>query len=242
LEVLDDLISSLAQDSKALQAVVEEVYACAMWTAVRTIDWGLASSLRGNRSGHGRVREVGHLRGKRALELAEYAKSDYLLEASIGLATINSLISTPKDQLVSCNAFDILSEMGRGKKIAVVGRFPGTQQLASVAENLWVIEKRPRPGDLPSEFATEILPQADIIGLTATSLINHTFEELMSLCRGKFVVLVGPSSPLSPILFDYGVSVISGIRVIEPDRMLACVTEGATFKDIAGLKMVSLMK
>jgi hypothetical protein len=64
----------------------------------------------------------------------------------------------------------------------------------------------------------------------------------MKLCQGKFVVMVGPTSPLSPVLFDYGVDVISGIKVVEPKRMLACITEGAMFKQIEGLKYLSMKK
>ncbi len=93
-----------------------------------------------------------------------------------------------------------------------------------------------------AEAAEDILPRADVVGLTGTSLINHTFPRLMELCRGKFVVMVGPTSPLSPVLFDYGVDVISGIKVAQPETMVACITEGAMFKQIEGLKYLSMKK
>ena len=86
MKILDDLISSLNDDS-----VVREVYACVLWTAVVSKNCGLASTFREEHPLHGRVRGVGNLRGMSALELAEYAKSDNLLEASIGMTTINSL-------------------------------------------------------------------------------------------------------------------------------------------------------
>jgi len=237
VKVLDDLIVSLDKDS-----LVSEVYVCALWTGVMTRHWGLASSFREEHRHHGRVRDVGRLRGKHALELAEYAKSDNLLEASIGMATINSLIDIDEARCVAENAFDILAQKGRGKNIAVVGHFPWTPMLKDIAKKLWVIEQRPREDDLPAEAAEDILPQADVVGLTGTSLINHTFPRLMKLCQSKFVVMVGPTSPLSPVLFDYGVDVISGIKVVEPKRMLACITEGAMFKQIEGLKYLSMKK
>ena len=237
MKVLDDLIASLDKDS-----IVREVYACALWIGVMTRHWGLASSFHEEHPHHGRVRDVGKLRGKPALELAEYAKSDHLLEASIGIATINSLIDIDETRCLAENAFDILAQKGRGKNIAVVGHFPWTPTLKDIAKKLWVIEQRPRGEDLPAEAAEDILPQADVVGLTGTSLINHTFPRLMKLCQGKFVVLVGPTSPLSPVLFDYGVDVISGIKVVEPERMLACITEGAMFKQIEGLKYLSMKK
>jgi hypothetical protein len=235
MKVIDDLISSLDKDS-----MVQEVYSCVLWTAVLTRHWGLASSFRQEHPCHSKIRGVGEMRGKSAIELAEYAKSDNLLEASIGMATINSLIDIDGNICSSDNAGDILAEKGRDKNIAVVGHFPFTKQLKGAAKKLWVIEQQPSGEDLPAEAAEDILPQADVIGLTGTSLINHTFEDLMSLCKDKFVVMVGPTSPLSPVLFDYGVDVISGIKVIQPERMLACITEGAMFRQIEGLQYLSM--
>lgn len=237
MKVLDDLISSLDKAS-----TVQEVYSCVLWTAVKTRYWGLASSFHQEHPHHGRVRDVGKMRGKPALELAEYAKSGNLMEVSIGMAAINSLLEVDETKCSNNNAGDILAEKGRGKNIAVVGHFPFTEQLRKVARKLWIIEQHPSGEDLPAEAAENILPQADVIGLTGTSLINHTFEDLISLCKNKFLVMVGPTSPLSPVLFDYGVDVISGIRVVQPERMLACITEGAMFKQIEGLKYLSMKK
>ncbi len=237
MKVIDDLISSLDKDG-----VVQEVYSCVLWTAVMTRHWGLASSFRQEHPCHGRIRGVGEMRGKPAIELAEYALSDNLLEASIGMATINSLVDVDEAKCSDVNAGDILAEKGRGKNIVVVGHFPFTEKLKKVAKKLWILEQKPRDEDLPAEAAEDILPRADVIGLTGTSLINHTFEDLMSLCKNKFVVMVGPTSPLSPVLFDYGVDVISGIRVVRPERMLACITEGAMFRQIEGLQYLSMKK
>jgi uncharacterized protein (DUF4213/DUF364 family) len=242
MKIIDDLISSLSEESSVRDSVVSEVYACALWTAVNSRGWGLASSFRQEHPHHGRVRDVGHLRGKPALELAQYANSDNLLEASIGMATINSLIDIDEARCSSDNAGDILSQKGSGKNIAVVGHFPFTDKLKKAARNLWVIEQQPSGEDLPAAAAEDILPRADVVGLTGTSLINHTFPALMELCRGKFVVMVGPTSPLSPVMFDYGVDVISGIKVVQPRRMVACITEGAMFKQIEGLKYLSMKK
>jgi len=72
-----------------------------------------------------------------------------------------------------------------------------------VAGRLWVLERRPVEGDLPAEMAAEVLPQADVAAITGTSLINHTFEGLMKLCRpDALVIVLGPTAPLSPVLFD----------------------------------------
>jgi uncharacterized protein (DUF4213/DUF364 family) len=237
MKVIRDLISSLDTNF-----IVQEVYACVLWTAVMTHHWGLASSFRPEHPCHGRIRSVGKMRGKPSTELAEYALSDNQLEASIGMATINSLLDIDEAKCSNINAADILAEKGRGKSIAVVGHFPFTERLKKVAKMLWILELKPRGEDLPAEAAEDILPQVDVVGLTGTSLINHTFEDLMKLCKDKFVVMVGPTSPLSPVLFDYGVDVISSVKVIQPKRMLNCISEGAMFKQIEGLKYLSMRK
>jgi uncharacterized protein (DUF4213/DUF364 family) len=237
MKVIHDLISSLDTNF-----TVHEVYACVLWTAVMTHHWGLASSFRQEHPCHGRIRSVGQMRGKPSIELAEFARSDNLLEASIGIATINSLIDIDEAKCSNINAADILIEKGRDQNVAIVGHFPFTERLKKVAKKLWILELKPREEDLPAEAAKDILPKVDVVGLTGTSLINHTFENIMKLCKDKFVVMVGPTSPLSPILFDYGVDVISGIKVIQPKRMLACISEGAMFKQIEGLKYLSMRK
>ncbi len=237
MKIIDDLISSLKKDS-----IVHEVYSCAFFTAVLSRNCGLASTFKEEHPHHLVVRGVGNLRGKSALDLAQCANSDNLLEASIGMATVNSLIDINEAKCTTQNAFDILAEKGRDKKIVIVGHFPWIPKLRELASKLWVIEQRLQLGDSPEEAAEEILPQADVVGITATSLINHTLEKLLDLSKGKFIVMIGPTSPLSPVLFDYEVDAIGGVKVIEPDKTIQTITEGAIYPQIAGLRKLCLMK
>jgi uncharacterized protein (DUF4213/DUF364 family) len=235
VNIIDDLISSLSGDS-----LVREVYTCVFWTAVVSKHCGLSSTFRDEHPHHGMVRGVGSLRNRSALELAEYAKSDNLLEASIGMATINSLIDIDETKCDAENALDVLIEKGEGKDIAVVGHFPWIPKLRQVARKLWVLEQRPQAGDLPAEAAEDILPKADVVAITGTSLINHTAEKLLDLAKGSFVVMVGPTSPLSPVLFDWGVDVVSGTKVVEPEKMLRSISEGAIFPQVQGVKLMNM--
>ena len=237
MKILDDLISSLKED-----AVVREIHACVLWTAVVSRRCGLASTFRDEHPTHGRVRDAGSLRGKSALELTQYAKSDNLLEATIGMATINSLVDIDESKYVTENALDALIREGSGKNIAIVGHFPWIPQLREVAKKLWVIEQRPREDDLPAEAADEILPQADVVGITGTAFINHTAEKLLNLSQTSFVVMIGPTSPLSPILFDYGVDVIAGAKVVDTEKAILCLSEGAMFRQIQGVELVNMKR
>ena len=82
--------------------------------------------------------------------------------------------------------------------------------------------------------AARLLPKADVVSLTGTAFINHTIEELLSLCRDSYVVLTGPTSPLSPVLFDFGIQAICGTRVADADEVIRFVSQAASFKQIHG--------
>ena len=222
--------------------MVHEVHTCVFWTAVLSKHCGLASTFHEPHPYHKPVRNAGRLTGLSALELVQYAKSDNVLEASIGMAAINSLIDIDENRCVKENALDVLARKGRGKNIAIVGRFPWTPKLRMIARTLWVIEQRPQEGELPSEATEEVLPQADVVGLTGTSFINHTVDRLLALSKNSFVVMVGPTTPLLPVLFDYGVDILAGTKVVEPDKTIHSISQGAIFSQVEGVRLVTMAK
>ena len=67
-----------------------------------------------------------------------------------------------------------------------------------------------------------------MVAITGTSLHNDTFDGLIALCRpDAFVLLLGPTTPLSPLLFDYGVDLVAGTRVVDPAAALTTAGQGA---------------
>jgi uncharacterized protein (DUF4213/DUF364 family) len=239
LRVLDDLLSSL----RGNDFPVRSVHTCVFWTAVITKHCGLSSTFREEGPSRDRgVKDVGNLTRKTALELAKYAKSKSLLEASIGMATINSLIDIDESKCIEKNAFEILLEKGERKNVAVVGHFPWIPKLRGKTKNLWVLEQRLREGDLPAKEADRILPKCDVVGITGTSFINHTLEGLLNLCKGAYVLLIGPTSPLSPILFNYRIDAICGTKVVNEEKVIRSISEGATFKEVTGVRLLTLSK
>lgn len=232
MSVLGDLLASLVED-----APVREVRTCVHWTAVVSKHCGLASTIHQEQHPHGHVsvRRVGSLLERSALELAQYAKSDRLLEASIGMAAINSLLDVDEGQCVELNAAAWLAERGRGKKVVIVGSFPFISGLREEVDELWVLERHPAEGEWGAEEASDIIPQADVVAITGTSLINHTLEDLLALCRpDSSIMVLGPTTPLSPVLFDYGVDVVSGTMVVDTELVLRLISQGATFRQVKG--------
>jgi uncharacterized protein (DUF4213/DUF364 family) len=239
VKILDDLILSL----KGSDFPVKSVHTCAFWTAVVSKHCGLSSTFRDEGPSHERgVRGVGNLTRKAALELAEYAKSHSLLEASIGMAAINSLIDIDESKCIEKNAFEIILERGWRKNVAIVGHFPWIPKLKEKVANLWVLEQRLKEGDLPAGESDRILPQCDVVGITGTSFINHTVEGLLNLCKNAYVVLVGPTSPFTSVLFEYGIDAICGSKIIDPDQLIRSISEGATFREVTGVRLLTLIK
>jgi len=239
MRILTELIDSL----RGKDHPVREILTGAYWTAVVSRGCGLASTFRDEGHPHKKgVREVGRLTEKTALELAQYALSDYPMEASIGMAAINSLIEIDDRACVEKNAAEILLEKGEGKDIAVVGHFPFIPRLRERARNLWVFEQRPREGDLRPEDVSRILPRCEVIGITGTSFINHTLEELLRWSQGKFVLLIGPTTPMTPFLFDCGIHGLSGTMVVDPEEAFRFISQGATYQEIRGVRRVTMLK
>lgn len=243
MNTTDVLLASVQAD-----APVRQVLVGAFWTAV-VLDGdpprcGLASTLRpATHSGGSPVPSAGRLLGYSGRELAELLHSASSLEASIGVAAFNALLEVDEGQCVELNARELILERGTGRRVAIVGHFPFVEQARQAAAECWVLELHPRPGDLPADRAVDVLPQADVIALTGTSLINHTFDDLIGPCRpDAYVVLLGASAPLAPVLFERGVDVLSGTRVVDIPAALQAVGEGATFRQIPGKRLLTMKR
>ena len=240
MRIINDLLSSL--DYKAS---VRDIRQGAFQTAVLTRGCGLASTPHDRGPHHDKipVKEAGLLLNKDTLSLARMALSASPLEAAIGMATINSLIEIDEQRCTELNAGDLLSSKGEDKKVAIIGHFPFIPRLRTVVSELWVIERNPQEGDFAETEADKLLPQADVVGITGTAFTNQTIESLLGLCKSNaYVVVLGGTAPLSPILFDYGISAVSGTRVIDPETVLRCVSQGATFRQIKGVRLLTMEK
>lgn len=240
MTILDHLISTLDVDTP-----VRDIRLGVFHTAVLTRRCGLAASLPRDalRQTPPMVREPGQLLDWTAEALVGLARSEHLLEAAMGMATLNSLLEVDETACQELNASELILEKGRDRNVVVVGHFPFLPKVRDIARNLWVLEKNPREGDHPAEQAGEWIPQADVVAITGTTLTNHTLESLLPLCRPEaFVILLGDTAPLSPILFDYGITAISGTVVDEPDVVLRHISQGATYRQIRGIRRLTLLK
>jgi uncharacterized protein (DUF4213/DUF364 family) len=226
MSLLDDLIAGVDYPD----AIVKDVRVGITWTAVVSERFGLAKTY-GIPSAHSvHVRDSGKLVGKRAVDLAQYAKSWNQLEASIGVAALNSMIQ-PKG-VIEENALDLFKNKAVGKRAVMVGRFPvAMDELIDTAEDFCIVELNPALVDveeqvLPVMAASSVLPAAEVVAITGSTLITQSLEYYLSLCRQAFIIVLGPSTPMSDVLFRYGASVVAGTEIVSPDIVMSVLSEG----------------
>lgn len=190
------------------------------------------------------VSRAGYLTELPARELAEFVQSTVLPEVSIGLATINALLPRLPHLWVDLHSKEVLARLGVGKNVVMVGHFPYVPELRPRVGKLFVLEQNPQdPDDLPASAAPEIIPQADVLAITAMTLLNRTFDDLMALRRpGVPTLIVGPTTPLSPAMFEMGATILSGAIVENPEAVLRGLSQGANFHQLRpmGVRLVSM--
>jgi len=220
------------------------------WTAVvlETGDGrrcGLASTLAGTHehTGEPDIPAAGHLAGSPASELAAYLLAGHPTRRSVGMATVNALLPRTPQAWVDQNAEETILRLGMGKRVVLIGHFPFVPRLRAQLAHLDVLDQNPKAGDLPPEAAPDVLPRADVIAITSMTIYNNTLEPLLDLCPPQAqVMLLGPSTPLSPVLFRYGVSILAGSIVENIEAVVRAVEQGGNFRQVhhAGVRLVTL--
>jgi uncharacterized protein len=178
----------------------------------------------------------GTLAGRSVRDLADWLRGWDPYESTVAMSAVNSVLNrgselagsaTPLFPAGSANlaVFEHFAPLLAGRRVCVVGRYPGLDAL-DLGWDLTVLERQPGLGDLPDPAAEYLLPQADWVFLTATSIPNKTFPRLAELSRDANLVLMGPTVPWVPELAELGVDYLAGVQVEYGERLRATVAEG----------------
>ncbi len=157
-------------------------------------------------------------------QLAQACKSWNLTEAGFGMAAVNCFYNTPKrlETMGAYEPFDKYCTDGldlRGKHIGVVGHLNMPDSVREQAASVRILERDPRPGDYPDSACDWLLPQCDVVLITASTLVNKTLPHLLELCRDSYTILAGPTCPMCPDLLEMGIDRISGLVITNVEGM-----------------------
>jgi len=175
----------------------------------------------------------GYLEGRSLREVASLCKSWDFFLASIGTAALNAwfnniyrLLGTSagpridasagmKDKVTyidSGNTFYEYAEAFKNKKTAIIGHFRILDtELFESCSQVSVLERHPHGSDLPDSACEYILPEADLVFITGTAFINKTLPRLLELSLDAHTIVIGPTTPMSPVLFEYGINEAAGL-------------------------------
>jgi hypothetical protein len=174
------------------------------------------------------IPDAGNLAGRKASELISWLKQPDQTACAVGLATVNALIDIP-DNAIESDILDLL-QVGPEDSVGMIGYFgPLVGQIRNRARILTIFERKPIPdlGVLPDSSAGDLLPQCQVVILSATTLLNQTIDGLLDCCRSaREIAVLGPSTPFLPGPFrKRGVTLLSGVRVLDKTRILQIVSE-----------------
>jgi uncharacterized protein (DUF4213/DUF364 family) len=233
LKLIEDLLASVSQ----LDAPVKRVCVGLHWTVVESRHTGIAHTYKTGKKVE--LQRSGNLVGQSAAELALRLHSWEPLEASLGLAALNSLIEPVGHP---GNVFEYILSRAPGKTVTVIGRFPSNDQIAETARQAYFLEIDPEDDELPAYACEQVIPGSDIVVITATALINKTLPRLLELSRHALAIVLGPSTPMNRVLLDHGADALAGVRVTDADALISRVMQGTKkFAKLAGIEPIKFL-
>lgn len=233
-------------DSIHDNAAIRDVRICMHATIVESLRVGMCGHTRPDQAydvikRQDVVANHGHLREFSARDLARYALSRLPIEASVGIAAINSILDINWTKVRPARTSDVILEECSGKSTAVIGHFTFIDRLKKAAADVKVLELEPGTGELSLNDAPGVIPAADAVVISANTIINHTLDSLLKLSQNaSFVALAGPSVIFSPVLFHYGVDVILGSLIEDVETVIRNISEGASLHHLPGLTQIAM--
>jgi uncharacterized protein (DUF4213/DUF364 family) len=191
------------------------------------------------------------LAGRPAAELMRDALAADGLRRAVGIATLNALAELAwrrrpcpgVELLAGRDAFDA-TEFHAGDRVVLVGAFiPFLKELKRRGQPYLVLEQNPamlKPEEMPfyrpADLAPEIVPGADVLLITGSTLINDTLEDLLALARpAAQVTVVGPTVGMLPDAFvARGADILGSVRITRPDDFLDLLAEAGSAPHFLG--------
>lgn len=214
----------------AHRVTIDQVTIGLGYTAVTTSDGGIgiaATCVALNGCCAGKFHVV-DFEGRPASDLLRLIMEPDPMGRTMALALINALnrkpaLAMPEDP---CNAM-LFDHFGvrSGIRVAMVGYFPPLVRLFKEKKVLLSIIDDARGMGDKNTFYNQLHGWADLLLITATSILNNSTEEILSHAGPKVkAVLLGPSTPMIPGAFDHlAIHMLAGTAITDPAGALKVI-------------------
>ncbi|MGR9116025.1 MAG: Rossmann-like domain-containing protein [Gammaproteobacteria bacterium] len=178
----------------------------------------------------------GTLAGQPLKDIGQWLLEWEPYQATVGMAAVNCSINNgrylPETVLLDAQpgmanltVFEHFLPSIQDQKVVVVGHYPGIERY--IERYGWlVLERLPVAGDYPDPASEFLLPDADWVFLSASTIPNKTFPRLAELSSSAKTVLMGPTVPWLPELHNFGIDYLAGVEVIDSDALFRTAAEG----------------
>lgn len=181
--------------------------------------------------------QAGTMTGLKAAEAIPLLRSQNMLEAAVGLATINAVAAPVRVQPGNTTDASLSELLGitSEDRVGMVGYIgPIVKELQRCAREVIVFDEA-KPlmnGITATDQEAQILPGCDVVILSATSLLNKTFDSLKDMTlKAREICVMGPSTPLLPEVFrPRRVTLLAGRHILDADKILQIVSEAGGTK------------
>jgi len=187
------------------------------------------------------IRGAGSFAGSPAIKLAELSRSWDTERSIVGVATLNALSQIVmvrwKNRYLATEG-NFIDGLGIRSKdsVAMVGYFgPFIDKIKKKCQKLFIMERNlsiTQEGILPDTACDYILPEADVVTISGTSIVNKSIDHLLDLSmNSREVGVVGPTAGFIPdVLFKRNVSIVGSTKVLDLDRVMQVIKEGGGTK------------
>lgn len=228
--LVDDILSFLIRPD----AVVEKIIAGSKFAAVIAGGRMGLSSFLGAKPRENEIRLEDRLIGKKVSEMADLIKEPYPFSISLGFAALNAGNAPDPEKVDSSNfpADTLIADLGRDKIVGLVGEFPFVDELRDRVGTFHLFELRSVPGAVPHDQWESTLAELDVLALTGTALLTRSMAWFLSRAPQAKVVIIGPTTPFSPVLFSRGVDYLCGSVVSDMEKVGKGIQNGLPFRQV----------
>lgn len=167
------------------------------------------------------------------------------VKRAVGIAIVNALSASCWEQEPPAgyriehgtDPLETVEIMDDAHVVVIGALVPILMRLKKRGKPYSIIEMDPRtlkpdemPYWVPVDQTAEVVPKADLLVITGTSLLFHSLEPILAYAKkGAYIIVVGPTASMLPdAFFRRGVAVLGGDLVTRPDDLLDILSEGGS--------------